>query len=43
MRWGAMILLLSLPLALAGIVAIIAARRGLTGPDDPPPAKAGAT
>jgi len=41
--WLTMGMLLSLPLALAGIVAIIAARRGLTGPDDPPPAKAGAT
>ena len=39
--WLTMGMLLSLPLALAGIVAIIAARRGLTGPGDPPPAKAG--
>jgi phosphatidylglycerol:prolipoprotein diacylglycerol transferase len=35
--WLTMGMLLSLPLALAGIAAIIAARRGLTGPGAPPP------
>ena len=38
--WLTMGMLLSLPLALAGMAVIIAARRGLTGPGAPPPREA---